>query len=126
MRFGAWFGIDLRDDFVPGQAVHGTLTNARYAHLDFTLFVERDDRAAGVLAFRWHPFAMDADVDYSVEPTTLVELRLAEVPGGTELTVVESGFDALPPPRRAPAFSANSGGWTTQLQNVATYLAEHA
>ena len=58
-----------------------------------------------LFSYRWHPYAVSADVDYSAEPTTLVEFRLEEATGGTLLTVVESGFDRLPSGRQAEARS---------------------
>ena len=65
-----------------------------------------------LFSYRWHPYAIDPNVDYSTEPTTLVEFRLAEVPDGTRLIVVESGsFDRLPAQRRrAEAFRMNDSG----------------
>src|SRR3954463_14295823 len=63
------------------------------------------------LAFRWHPYAVDADTDYRNEPTTLVEFTLEETDGGVHLRIVESGFDAIPADRRASAFESNSEGW---------------
>ena len=60
------------------------------------------------LSWRWHPAAIDANVDYSSEPTTLVEFELKEVQGGTLLTVVESGLDACRRRRRLDAFRMNS------------------
>jgi uncharacterized protein YndB with AHSA1/START domain len=65
---------------------------------------------------------VDPKVDYSREPTTLVEFRLAEVPGGTQLTVVESGFDRIPAARRAEAFRMNENGWSQQIKNIERYL----
>ena len=62
-------------------------------------------------------------MDYSSEPPTLVEFRLAEAGGATMLTVVESGFDKLPPGRRDEAFRMNDGGWTSQLKNIERYVA---
>ena len=73
-------------------------------------------------AYRWHPFAIDPAVDYSAEPTTLIEFTLAEAEGGTLLTIVESGFDAIPAARRAKAFAMNGEGWAIQLEQVARYL----
>jgi hypothetical protein len=35
---------------------------------------------------------------------------------------VESGFDRIPPERRAEAFRMNEDGWTAQLQNVARHV----
>ena len=55
--------------------------------------------------------AVDPAVDYSKEPTTLVEFTLKEVNGGTLLSVVESGFDKIPVARRDQAFRMNDGGW---------------
>ncbi len=56
------------------------------------------------------------------EPTTLVEFRLEEVGGGTELTIVESGFDRVPAHRRERAFRMNDGGWTAQAENIRKYV----
>ena len=39
------------------------------------------------------------------------------------LTVVESGFDKLPPGRRDEAFRMNDGDWTSQLKNIERYVA---
>ena len=52
-------------------------------------------------SFRWHPGSVDPNVDYSKEPTTLVVFTLEDDDDGTKLTVVETGFDALPESRRA-------------------------
>jgi hypothetical protein len=78
--------------------------------------------AERVFSFRWHPYAVDSNVDYSQEPTTLVEFRLEEAPEGTRLTVVESGFDRLPAGRRAEAFRMNSQGWAKQMEHVQAYV----
>jgi len=61
-------------------------------------------------------------VDYSVEPTTLVVFELEEVPTGTMLTVVESGFDLLPPKRRAEAYRMNDQGWAAQMKSVEQHV----
>jgi len=61
-------------------------------------------------------------VDYSGEPTTLVEFRLEEAPGGTRLTVTESGFDRIPVSRRAEAFRMNDQGWAEQMKNIERYV----
>jgi hypothetical protein len=76
-----------------------------------------------VLAFRWHPFAVEPGVDYSKEPTTLVEFRLEDVANGVRLTVTESGFDGVPLERRAKAFAANEGGWTMVMTLIEKHLA---
>jgi uncharacterized protein YndB with AHSA1/START domain len=69
-------------------------------------------------SYRWHPYAIDPAVDYSTEPTTLVEFHLEDSDGGTLLTIVESGFDQIPLACREKAFRMNDGGWTQQLKNI--------
>ncbi|MNE95918.1 hypothetical protein D3C80_1940680 [compost metagenome] len=51
-----------------------------------------------------------------------MEFTLREVDGGTMLTVVESGFDQIPPERRMEAFRLNSGGWDAQVKNVRKHV----
>jgi uncharacterized protein YndB with AHSA1/START domain len=119
-EFGTWFGAELRDDFVPGAAAHGTV-KFQGQELTITFQIERMEPER-LLAFRWHPFAIDPKVDYAGEPTTLVELALAPAPEGTLLTVTESGFDQIPLARRAKAFEMNSGGWAQQLENIARHV----
>jgi uncharacterized protein YndB with AHSA1/START domain len=79
-----------------------------------------------LFSWRWHPYAVDPKKDYSNEPTTLVECELSDVSGGTQLKIVESGFDQIPLDRRAEAYRMNTGGWSQQLQNIARHLAERA
>jgi Uncharacterized conserved protein len=73
-------------------------------------------------SYRWHPYALDPAVDYSLEPTTLVEFSLEEAEGGTALTIVESGFDRIPLARRAEAFRVDDQGWDGQIKNLAQYV----
>lgn len=122
-EFGRWFGVALEGQaFVAGQRTQGRITHPGYEHLMFEVQVERVEPER-VLAFRWHPYAVDPAVDYSNEPTTLVVFELADAPGGTLLKLVESGFDAIPAARRAEAFRMNSGGWDAQMQNIARHVA---
>jgi uncharacterized protein YndB with AHSA1/START domain len=79
--------------------------------------------AETLFSYRWHPYAIDPKVDYSSEPTTLVEFRLKSEDGGTLLRVVESGFDQLPASRRDEAFRMNDGGWKQQLVNIERHVA---
>jgi uncharacterized protein YndB with AHSA1/START domain len=121
-KFGAWFRARFDTPFVAGQRTQGKLTVEQYAHLTIEIFVERVEPET-LLSFRWHPYAIDAEVDYSTEPLTLVEFRLEALEaGGTRLTVTESGFDALPASRRDLAFRMNEGGWAVQVQNIERYV----
>jgi uncharacterized protein YndB with AHSA1/START domain len=121
-EFGAWFRVQLAGPFLVGKKVTGRVTYPGYEHLTFEARVERMD-AEKLFSFRWHPAAVDPKVDYSKEPNTLVEFRLEEAPGGTQVTVVESGFDALPEQRRDDAFRMNSGGWDVQVDNIRRHVA---
>lgn len=121
-EFGQWFRVRLESAFSPGATVRGRITHAGYEHLSFELVVERMEPER-YFAYRWHPYAIDPAVDYSSEPTTLVEFRLDEAEGGTLLTIVESGFDQIPAGRRAEAFRMNEGGWTEQIKNIEAHVA---
>lgn len=130
-QFGCWFGVRFDGPFVAGTSVTGTITptsvdeevaNLQQPHAGTRgtwqiVAVEELRR----FAYRWHPFAVESGVED--EPTTLVEFVLSETPEGVLLTITESGFAALPEPRRSTAFEANSGGWGMQVKLVAKYLA---
>lgn len=121
-EFGSWFQAKFETPFKAGQHAVGQITHPGYEHLRIEVFVERMD-AQHLFSFRWHPYAVDPTIDYSAEPTTLVEFKLAEATGGTLLTVCESGFDRIPAARRAEAFRMNSQGWAAQLENIERHVA---
>ncbi len=120
-EFGGWFGMTVDGPFAPGAHVHGRVTHKGYEHIVLDLVIEAMEPEKR-LVYRWHPIAKDLEIDYSKEPMTLVEFRLEDAPGGTRLTVVESGFDALPIERRAQAFQGNERGWTGQLKAIEAHL----
>lgn len=122
-EFGTWFGVNLAgQSFEPGRRVRGPLTHAGYEHIWFEAVIQRME-PVHLLSFHWHPYAVDAAVDYSAEQPTLVTFTLAEADGGgTLVTVVESGFDAVPADRRLEAFRMNSEGWEIQMKNVARHV----
>jgi uncharacterized protein YndB with AHSA1/START domain len=113
----------MKDPFVPGAKAKGKITHPGYEHLTLDMTVERMEPER-LFSWRWHPYAVDPARDYSAEPTTLVECELTDVPGGTRLRIVESGFDQVPMARRAEAYRMNSEGWASQVQNVAKHLGE--
>lgn len=131
--FGRWFGVRFDGPFIAGKSVTATITptvvDDEVARLQQPhtgkkgtwqiVAVEPERR----FAYRWHPFAVDAGVNYDQEPTTLVEFLLSETPDGVLLTIVESGFDAIPVARRGTSFQANSEGWAKQVELVRKYLA---
>ena len=118
-EFGAWFGMKVEGTFAPGAraiALHG------HGQMTIEIAIERMDPESR-MSYRWHPYAFESGVDYSSEPTTLVEFQLEEIAEGTRLTVVESGFDRILASRRAEAFRMNDAGWAEQLENIARYVA---
>ncbi|MNQ78283.1 hypothetical protein D3C85_931900 [compost metagenome] len=123
--FGQWFGVALGGKrFVAGERTQGQITYPGYEHLVWDVEVLRVEPER-VLAFRWHPYAVEPAVDYSSEPTTLVLFELEDMDGGTLLRVIESGFDNIPAERRLKAFRMDSRGWEEQMNNIETYLATH-
>ena len=124
-EFGTWFRARLDDQaFAPGRVARGPIAYPGFEHLTMEVTVERMEPER-LFSFRWHPYAVDPEADYSAEPATLVEFTLADADdGGTVLTVVESGFDAIPAHRRDEAYRMNTGGWEEQMRNVATHLGE--
>ncbi len=121
-EFGAWFGVALQGAFAPGAQLTGRITMPGHQHLTMEIAVEQV-QPEQLLSYRWHPGAAEPGVDYTHEPTTLVEFHLADVADGTQLTVVESGFDQVPLARRATAFRMNDEGWAEQLTHIAGYVA---
>jgi uncharacterized protein YndB with AHSA1/START domain len=132
-EFGTWFGMRFEGPFTPGAVMRGVISpskvNAEVAKAQkshegvaFDVTIEKMEPER-LFSFRWHPGAVEPGVDYSAEPTTLVEFRLEETKEGVLLTVTESGFDKIPLARRAKAFSANEGGWTIMVKVIEEYLA---
>jgi uncharacterized protein YndB with AHSA1/START domain len=116
-EFGAWFRVDLEGPFVLGETTRGRITHPGYEHLQWHAQVVAMEKPS-LFAFTWHPYAIDPDRDYSDEPQTRVEFRLAPEGDGTRLVVTESGFDSIPADRRDEALRMNTGGWEAQMKNV--------
>ncbi|OBK15698.1 SRPBCC family protein [Mycobacterium asiaticum] len=127
-QFGLWFGVRFDGPFVEGERVTAVITPTT---VDDDV-ARRQEPHAGTkstwhivavqpqrrFAYRWHPFPDEVDAG----ATTLVEFSLSEVPEGVLLTIVESGFDAIPQARRGTAYESNSEGWSIQTDLVRRYL----
>jgi uncharacterized protein YndB with AHSA1/START domain len=131
-EFGTWFGVKFDGPFAPGAVMRGVIVpttvdaevakgQKAYEGVAFEIIVEQLEPEK-VFSFRWHPGAVEPDIDYSSEPSTLVAFSLEEVADGVLLTVTESGFDRIPLARRARVFSMNEQGWSIQVKLVAKYL----
>jgi uncharacterized protein YndB with AHSA1/START domain len=66
------------------------------------------------LVFRWRPAGL-------VRPHTTVSFTL-ETPGGTRLTLVESGFASLPDQIAQQSQDGNDAGWAGELRELQAYL----
>lgn len=119
-EFGAWFRVKLDGPFVPGEVSTGCMTYPGYEHLPWKATIVAME-AMRLFSYRW-PHMDEAQRVREDCPWTLVEFRLEPMSGGTRLTVVESGFDALPSHRRAEAFRQNEGGWAEQMKNIQTHV----
>jgi uncharacterized protein YndB with AHSA1/START domain len=141
-EFGKWFGVELDGEFTPGRTMTGTWSGESTEEM----IIEAQKRAGltpskvkfpgphavfctvgriepkRYFSFWWIPYSIDADSDPEREPKTLVEFHLEAVAEGTLVTIVESGFDRVPPHRRERAFRMNEGGWTGQAQNLRKYV----
>lgn len=133
-EFGTWFGMKFDGPFAPGATMRGVLVPTEvnadvakaqkpYEGLPFEITIERMEPER-LFSFRWHPNAVRRGVDYSAEPTTLVEFVLAEAANGLLLTVAESGFDQIPLARRLEAFTANEQGWGMVVKLLEEYLVQ--
>jgi uncharacterized protein YndB with AHSA1/START domain len=122
-EFGTWFGANLKGQtFAAGQRTRGQITFAGYEHVWFDVVIDRVE-PKDLLSYRWHPYAIDSAVNYDEEQPTLVTFLLQDAPGnGTLLTVVETGFDNVPPQRRLDAFRMNSRGWEQQLACIVRHV----
>lgn len=112
-QIGRWFGTSAELDLRPGG--EGSFY---WEHLDVTTpvtieAVEPPER----FAYRWEPGGASKG-----GPTTLVEFRLEEIPGGTRLTLVESGFSQFGP----ESWQGNEFGWDAELGELRVFLLEKA
>ncbi len=127
-KFGTWFGMRVDGPFVEGATISGQITETQvdetiaakqrpYVGSPVTLWIVAVEPLRR-LAFRWNPVPGEE----FAELTTLVEFTLSRHAGGTLLTIVESGFDALPDAHRDSTFDGNSEGWTLQLVLIGKYI----
>jgi uncharacterized protein YndB with AHSA1/START domain len=124
-QFGAWFRVRIDGPFVAGKRSTGNILVPGFEHIKWNSTVQKIEPER-FFSYTWHPYANDADRDYSVEEPTLVEFTLEATKTGTRLKVVESGFDKVPAYRRDEAFRMNSGGWAAQMENIKRYVEQKA
>lgn len=131
-EFGRWFGARFEGPFVAGRTTRGVLApselataeeTARHPYLGkpLVLRIEQLDPPRR-FSYRWQPLEGHADPAAADGPATLVEFTLEEMPGGTRLTVVESGFGAIPAAYRRATFESHDGGWKVQVGRIRVHI----
>ena len=120
-EFGQWFRVKLDGPFKPGVVSTGMMTYPGYEQCPWRAVIERMDHEQ-LLSFRWHDFDETSGVDISEQPVTLVEIRMEPTTDGTLLTITESGFEAIPDPRRLEVLRDNTEGWDIQADNIAAHV----
>ena len=124
-EFGEWFRVKLNGPFVAGQVSRGQVTYPGYEHVQWEAVVQKMEPER-LFSFTWNPYSVDPKIDYSKETPTLVEFRLEKTTSGTLLLLTESGFDKIPGDRGLEAFRRNDGGWTEQMKNIESYVAQRS
>jgi uncharacterized protein YndB with AHSA1/START domain len=121
-EFGRWFGVVFTEPFAPGARLRGTITVPGYEGMTMEIAIDRMETER-VFSWRWHPGAVEPDATFRDEEMTNVVFDLADSPGGTRLTVTETGFERVPIARRAKALRDNTGGWEMQMLAIERHLA---
>jgi uncharacterized protein YndB with AHSA1/START domain len=127
-EFGQWFKVKLESPFVPGEVCCGQITYPGYEHVTWEARIGKI-APERLFSFYWpHVQSFEKTgkpADYSDAPRTLVEFRLELIPGGTLLTLTESGFDSIPADWRPEAFRGNDSGWTEQMKNIESHVTQN-
>src|SRR3954469_9182651 len=85
-QFGVGFGCQMEGPFQAGKPIKGTMAptqvdaetakmQERFRGMTIELSIEKME-PMDRFSFRWHPFAIEQDVDYSGETMTLVMFEL--------------------------------------------------
>lgn len=120
-QFGAWFRVKLDQPFEVGALSTGRMAYPGYEACPWRAVVEIIEPEK-LFSFSWHDFDEASGADIADQPVMLVEFRLEPIAGGTRLTITESGFEALPDPRRLEVLRGNKEGWDIQAKNIADYV----
>ena len=73
-------------------------------------------------AYRWEAGKNNQETPFAEIHTTLVTFNLDEVPEGTRLTMVETGFADLPENLKLRQFEENTSGWNAELKDLQDYF----
>lgn len=99
------------------EGSHGSFTFEGYG--TFPVQVEELD-APNVIAYRWGSPTDDPTKPIDPSRSTVFRFTLDAVDGGTQLTVVETGFNFGDDP--AANMEQHRGGWDSELDELVAYL----
>jgi uncharacterized protein YndB with AHSA1/START domain len=117
-QISEWFQNTWEFELAPGAPIHFDFGEWGI-HRGRVETVEPMDR----VVYRWtHGEDPDRTIPIDQVPSTLMEFRLQDDDGAIRLTVVESGFAALPDELRNDALRNNTQGWEEQMGNISRYL----
>ncbi|HET6673456.1 MAG TPA: SRPBCC family protein [Agromyces sp.] len=112
-----WFGRVVLDGAGPGA--EGTITFPEYGSVP--LRIEATD-APRMVSYRWGNDDAAGHLADTIddEHSTVFTFTLEQVPGGTQLTVVETGFELTSDP--AANMASHSEGWVVELDKLVVLL----
>ena len=122
-EFGEWFRVNLDQPFVPGGKSTGWMTYPGYEDCRWIAYIDRIE-PEWFFSLRWFVHGDGAGEKAADKTALLVEFWLEAQGAGSRLTIIESGFSALPDPKRYELMRSNSEGWSLQAENLAAYLQE--
>jgi uncharacterized protein YndB with AHSA1/START domain len=111
-QFGEWFRARLEGEFAPGATVMAESLQPCHEDARFAIQIE-EMTPERRFSWRWGDLKNGGQ---------LVVFELDEVAGGTRLTVMETGFEALPEEKREASFGENTKGWEIQMAAIAKYV----
>ena len=115
----SWFGDIVEIDLRPGgEASFGWSEYGETAHA-----VVQEVVPPTRFSYRW--VAVNTD-RVNTGPSTLVEFTLSTDGESTVVTVVESGFAALPADIAERCLADNTSGWKAEMQDLLDYLTASA
>lgn len=121
-KFGEWFQCQLDQPFEEGKWSTGMMTYPGVEHVAWEAKVLKIEYEKYV-EFSWPPYLEDESIDLASEPWLHCRFELQEIPGGTMLTITESGFENLSAAIRDDARRGNEQGWKIQSGHILEYVA---
>lgn len=105
-----WFGSNAQFDLIEGSQGYFEWQKECEGRFSIKLITIN---APHYFSWRW---MLKKDTPFSLTSSTLVEWKLEEIPQGTKLTLMESGFAS------AKHHQMNNEGWQQELSDLTSFL----